>query len=273
MASKHVPPSITSVSFSCPHCAAHAHQVWSKTLAQRIDEKGTPHRPDSELLHWARFDSNLSPAMREKIAANIERSMRGEVFIQDVEDDGYKKRELVNVSVSSCYSCDKQSVWISDRVVYPPLRHGVEPNSDLPDEIIRDYEEARSIVDLSPRGAAALLRLAIQKICIFLREPGKNIDDDIASLVKKGLDSRVQKALDIVRVIGNEAVHPGQMDLRDDRDIATELFGLVNIIANIMISQPKAIDTMYSSLPASKLKGIADRDKPDAVDTTPERPL
>jgi hypothetical protein len=100
---------------------------------------------------------------------------------------------------------------------------------------------------------------------MLLGESGKNIDNDIASLVKKGLDARVQKALDIVRVIGNEAVHPGQMDLRDDRDTATELFRLVNLVADIMISQPKAIDAMYSGLPASKLKGIVDRDKPDAA--------
>ena len=92
-------------------------------------------------------------------------------------------------------------------------------------------------------------------------ESGKNIDADIASLVKKGLDVRVQQALDIVRVIGNESVHPGQMDLRDDHDTVTELFRLVNLIADVMISQPKAIDAMYNALPASKLKGIENRDK------------
>jgi len=264
MTSKHVPPSIASVSFSCPHCGAHAHQKWYQTYAKSIGDNGTPHRPTSDLLHWARFDSDASPQVRARIAADIERSMRGEVFI-GVPDDVYKPGELTNVTVSSCYSCDRLSVWINDHVVYPPLRHGIEPNADLPQEVVRDYEEARSVVDLSPRGAAALLRLAIQKTCMLLGESGKNIDNDIASLVKKGLDARVQKALDIVRVIGNEAVHPGQMDLRDDRDTATELFRLVNLVADIMISQPKAIDAMYSGLPASKLKGIVDRDKPDAA--------
>jgi hypothetical protein len=57
--------------------------------------------------------------------------------------------------------------------------------------------------------------------------------------------------------------------LRDDRDAATELFRLVNLIADIMISQPKAIDAMYIALPESKLKGIADRDKADAPVTLP----
>jgi hypothetical protein len=271
MTPKHVPPSITSVSFSCPHCGAHAHQDWYKSYAKQIAENETPHLADDELLDWARNDKNISAASRGDLVDYVERSIRGEVFLGDGEDI-YKPRLLVNVSLSKCYSCARLSMWINDHVVDPPLRHGEEPNADLPEEIRRDYEEARSIVDLSPRGAAGLLRLAIQKICIFLGETGKNIDDDIASLVRKGLDARVQKALDIVRVIGNEAVHPGQMDLRDDRDTATELFRIVNFIADIMISQPKAIDAIYNALPASKLKGIADRDKVDAAASAGDGP-
>jgi hypothetical protein len=261
MSAKHVPPSISSVSFSCPHCGAHAHQTWYKACAKRIADNSTPDRPDVEQLELVRNDDKLPVEMREKLSIYFERCIGGEVFLGDRDNAVYKEQSLENVSVSGCYSCKRLAVWINDRVVYPPLRHGVEPNADLPEEVIRDYEEARSIVDLSQRGAAALLRLAIQKMCVVLGEPGKNIDDDIASLVKKGLDPRVQKALDIVRVIGNEAVHPGQIDLRDDRDTATELFSLVNLIADIMISQPKAIDALYDSLPTSKLKGITDRDK------------
>lgn len=68
-------------------------------------------------------------------------------------------------------------------------------------------------------------------------------------------------ALDVVRVIGNEAVHPGQVDLRDDRDTATRLFGLVNLIAEKMISEPKHVAAMYNALPQPKLKAIEDRDK------------
>ncbi|WP_424033423.1 DUF4145 domain-containing protein [Methylocella sp.] len=49
----------------------------------------------------------------------------------------------------------------------------------------------------------------MQKLCVELGEKGKNIDDDIANLVKKGLSPELQQALDILRVIGNEAVHHG----------------------------------------------------------------
>jgi len=62
--------------------------------------------------------------------------------------------------------------------------------------------------------------------------------------VSKGLDPLVQQALDIVRVIGNEAVHPGVMDLKDDRETAATLFGLVNAIADQMITHPKTVKAM-----------------------------
>jgi len=97
-------------------------------------------------------------------------------------------------------------------------------------------------------------------MCKFLGEKGKNIDDDIASLVSKGLDVRVQKALDVVRVVGNNAVHPGQIDLKDDRSTAEKLFTLVNLIADIMISQPRHINTMFEGLPESARKAIEKRD-------------
>lgn len=82
-----------------------------------------------------------------------------------------------------------------EKLVFPPERQGETPNPDLPEDIQRDFEEARAILNLSPRGASALLRLAIQKLCIHLGEKENNHDDAIGSLVKKGLLPNVQKGL------------------------------------------------------------------------------
>jgi hypothetical protein len=130
----------------------------------------------------------------------------------------------------------------------------------LPEDIKDDYNEAASISNFSPRAAAALLRLCIQKICILLGEQGKDLNTDIGNLVSKGLQSDVQKALDYVRVIGNSAVHPGNIDLKDDRETVNMLFKLVNMIATKMISDLKEIDALYSKLPDDKLEYIRQRD-------------
>ncbi|GAA0689237.1 hypothetical protein GCM10009104_14540 [Marinobacterium maritimum] len=71
----------------------------------------------------------------------------------------------------------------------------------------------------------------------------------------------VQKPLDIVRVIGNDSVHPGKIYLDDNKEAALSLFTLVNLICEQMITLPKHIDDLYSSLPAGKLEGIEKRDK------------
>ncbi|NKL56263.1 DUF4145 domain-containing protein [Rhizobium leguminosarum bv. viciae] len=166
-----------------------------------------------------------------------------------------------NVWMTRCFNCQEVAVWVGGMMAYPePITVG-SANPDTPPDIMRDYDEARSIVQKSPRGAAALLRLAIQKLCKHLGESGKNINDDIASLVAKGLDYRIQKALDVLRVIGNEAVHPGTIDLNDDPNTAESLFKLFNLIVEKMISEPKLVEEVYASLPPEKLKQIEQRDK------------
>ncbi len=79
--------------------------------------------------------------------------------------------------------------------------------------------------------------------------------------MQKGLPPKIQQSLDLVRVVGNNAVHPGQIDLNDSQEITNKLFGLVNIIADVMISQPKHIDELYKTVvPESQKKAIARRD-------------
>lgn len=167
---------------------------------------------------------------------------------------------ISNFRISRCGHCSQPSYWFKDQMVYPNKVTAPLPNTDLPDDIKVDFEEARQIAHLSPKGAAALLRLVIQKICIHLGQPGKDINKDIGSLVKKGLSPKIQKALDIVRVVGNESVHPGQIDLNDDPATTTKLFELINIIADTMITQPKEIDKLYDSLPNGKKEAIQRRD-------------
>jgi hypothetical protein len=148
--------------------------------------------------------------------------------------------------------------------LYPNIDLSIPmPHPDMPESIREDYEEARGVFLTSARSAAALLRLAIQKLCKELGEKGKHIDTDIGELVKKGLPEHIQQALDIVRVIGNEAVHPGELNVRDDPKIAKQLFELVNEIVEDRISlleRQNKIKQIYGNLPQSKLDAIKRRD-------------
>ena len=163
-------------------------------------------------------------------------------------------------TLSKCNSCGEPTIWHGELMIYPLHAAVEQPSADLPEDVRNDFEEARLITNISPRGAAALLRLALQKLCVHLGEPGKNINNDIAALVSKGLPPKVQQALDSVRVIGNESVHPGTLDLKDNKETVHKLFRLVNFVAHKMITEPREIDEIYGSLPADKLEGIAKRD-------------
>lgn len=162
--------------------------------------------------------------------------------------------------IGSCQHCSKTTLWVNDKMYYPENGNAPFPNPEMPSSVKKLYDEAASIHSKSPRGAAALLRLSIQVLCSELGEPGKNINDDIASLVKKGLPTIVQQSLDIVRVTGNDAVHPGQIDT-DNSDTVANLFALVNVIIEYMIALPNKVSGLYAGLPTEKTDGIKNRDK------------
>jgi Domain of unknown function (DUF4145) len=257
MPPKSVTPSIREAAFDCPHCGAYTSQTWYDLSAAAVSsESRTPVLPDKDFLELIHKDKEI-PADVIKLH---ELWLSGAVFLRRFEEGKYLNLNVYNVNLTRCFTCGKYAVWIHDGLVYPAAIEGPSANPDLPENVRVDYEEAGRILNVSPRGSAALLRLAIQKLCAALGEKGKNIDDDIASLVKKGLSPLVQQALDAVRVIGNEAVHPGTLDLKDDRDTATKLFDLVNIIAEQMISNPKHVKEIYEKIPEDKRKAIERRD-------------
>ena len=138
------------------------------------------------------------------------------------------------------------------------------PHPNMPDQVKEIYEEARSIYLRSPRGAAALLRLAIQNMCKSVGGKGKNINRDIADFVKEGLPEYVQQALDIVRVVGNESVHPGEINVNEEPEVVYALFGLTNVIAEHWFGMPttqSSVEQAYRRIPKSKLDGITARDQ------------
>ena len=67
----------------------------------------------------------------------------------------------------------------------------------------------------------------------------------------------------------NNTVHPGEMQIEEDREGVALLFQLVNLLVENRISQPKLIDDLYGNLPDGARAAIEKRDgvAPDSVDT------
>jgi hypothetical protein len=164
------------------------------------------------------------------------------------------------LKIARCHSCGKKIIWIDNEYIYPNIV-AEEVNPDLPESVKQLYNEAGLIYNQSPRAACALLRLAIDRLCNELGETDRDINKNIGALVENGLPKKVQQALDVVRVVGNKAVHPGEITFDvDDIKTAKSLMRLINMIGQSMITDPKDIEDMYNLLPESAKESIERRD-------------
>lgn len=55
------------------------------------------------------------------------------------------------------------------------------------------------------------------------------------------MEPHLQEGFDAVRMIGNEAVNLGELDLKDDRATITAPIDQINIVAQRMISNKKGV--------------------------------
>lgn len=176
--------------------------------------------------------------------------------------------ETFPIWVCRCGHCKKLSVWGTNSdlsggiLIAPASFSSPEAHEHLPDNCLRDFEEARQICSKSPRGAAAILRLCLQKLLAHLGGKGEHIDTDIKTLVAAGLDPHIQQALDVIRVTGNNAVHPLEMNLEDDQDSVLVLFEMINFIVEERISRPLKTQERFANLPEKARLAIEKRDKP-----------
>lgn len=243
------PPEYRKERFQCPHCGVVAMQDWQD--CNSLSSKAIGIQKQFFLGYRTNIRDYQQNAIDEFLRSFSNR------FPNVLE--GFVPQDL---DLSTCHSCNQPTIWIAKQMVFPRIAAVDPPNADLKPDIVEIYEEAASIVRESPKGAAALLRLALQMVMKQIGESGKNINNDIKSLVAKGLSPKLQKALDLLRVAGNNAVHPGQISFDDDRDVAFNMFKLLNLIAEEMITRPREIDELYDEfVPTETKKHIERRDQ------------
>jgi len=265
MSSEGIVPALGQHSFSCPSCGAIAHQTWYRLFLDQYEKDSSPWMPDEKTFET--LERDFGPDARRSMGEYFKKRLSKKPFREDLEQTLWVRGQLDNVYASQCYSCNHYSIWIADELIYPHQKYSVAPAADMPDEIRTDFLEAASIVDTSARGAAALLRLCIQKIVKELGGKGNNLNEDIGKLVEQRLiPESIQQALDVVRVVGNNAVHPGVIDLKDNKAVASRLFGLVNVIVETTIAGPRHVKNIYESIvPESTRKAIEKRDAPKLI--------
>jgi hypothetical protein len=164
----------------------------------------------------------------------------------------YYEGFIPDLRLSSCTKCSRYALWLNEKIIYPALSIAPWPIEDMPLSVKEDFMEARGIVNTSPKAAAALLRMCLQKLMSCLGESGRNAELDIYGLIRKGLPSKFRDALWAVRVIGPGAIPPGEISVKDDVDTAVALFNLINMIVEATISQQRKVNQLYTTLPNPK---------------------
>lgn len=213
----------------------------------------------------ARVENKSQTIKNPKVCPHC--GVNSQMFNSDLnysEGDGGGFINLSSFRHQRCLTCRQSTIFYSHsgwwKMIFPLIKHGPSPGPDMPDAVRKIYEEAQLVSALSPRSAAALLRLALQVLVDGLVNNSKSINDKIGALVQQGLDPTVQQAMDVLRVLGNEAAHAAEVRLDEDPEVIESLFKLPNIIVEQMISRPNHIKNMFDSLPASARAAIEKRD-------------
>lgn len=231
-------PVFGEAGFQCAHCRVFSQQAWWSVRLQ----------PDEVPPDNARAGS----------ATQIEI----DALASAIEAPDRPTFRAKNIRMSECYVCKDLTIWLGDTFIWPAAVGDIpRPSVDMPADVKADFEEAASIFAKSPRAAAALLRLALEKLCRHFGKKG-DVNKMIGELVKDGLSPKLQRAFDFVRVMGNEAVHPGTIDIDDNAEVVATLFRLLNLIVAQMITEGRQIDAVYATIPPEKLAAIRERDKP-----------
>jgi Domain of unknown function (DUF4145) len=242
--------------------------IWEPALNMaRANIAANPYRARAWRFDWVTVMAQVpfTPATYEADGFNCPhancKAFAGQLWATGIANFAGYTQDVEELRICRCARCHQNSLWWSGSLILPDISTAPPPNADFPPDLLGDYEEAASILSRSPRGSTALLRLVVQKLCKHLGETGENINADIGSLVQKGLPIGVQQALDSLRVIGNNAVHPGQIDLSDDEGTAVALFALLNFIVEKLISDPAEINRLkaYPVVPGAGHSGSRGR--------------
>jgi hypothetical protein len=214
MASHDVEPQLGAESFSCPHCKAVAHQDWYSLFLkpENAAEVGVL-TPEAVTVSTLRQGEAQRDNIKE-IEQFIERLKKTQLTYEYQKHPHPLKVKMANLHISNCHNCNGFSLWVSGLLVYPTK---LDKTPELVDE---DVEEAAVVLNKSPRGATALMRVCIQKLVPLLEENGKELNQRVSSLVRKGLEMEIQQAMDVLEVLRSDSAQLNPLESQADRETA-----------------------------------------------------
>ena len=245
MNEQYIPASFGQSAFNCPHCRAYAKQNWYGCTQTPV----TISNPEPIVKPLGTRTSN-------DISDIIKHFQQKQVT--------YGLSSLVRVEkliISVCEHCKQYVIWYDQKMIFPDCTNIQPANPATPEDIKATYNEAASKSNKSPRPAIAILRLALQELLKQLGGQSGNINDDIATLYRNGiLNEQVKTCCDIIRISGNNAVHPGVICLNEDVSLAMGAFELFNIIVEECIAVPARRKELFDKLPTGAKTAIEKRD-------------
>lgn len=156
-----------------------------------------------------------------------------------------------------CVSCGNYSIYYQGKMIYPIDSNVSNPNEDMPDNVKSVYYEAKIVLNISPKSACTLLRLALEMLLNELDMDGRTLNDKINNYCNDfDSNNRLIKAFHLVRIVGNEAVHPGTIDIDDNEDVARAMFEILNEIVDETITKKNKMDAIFEYLPEEKINSI-----------------
>jgi len=230
--SEGIHPRLGAESFSCPHCNTVAHHDWY-SLFLKPENAGEilVLTPEAVTVSTLRQGEGERGDIKE-VNQFVERLKKNELTYEYQKHLHPLKVKMANLHISNCHSCNGFALWVGDRLVFPTTL------DRTPELVEEDIEEAAAILNKSPRGATALMRVCIQQLVPLLKRNGSNLDNYVSSLVRKGLEVEIQQSMEVLEVLrSNPAQLTNSSDSQEDKKIALRLFDSLKAILERRILQ------------------------------------
>src|ERR1700730_6587414 len=226
---EYIQPQLGAESFSCPHCNTVAHQDWY-SLFLKPENAGEVRVLTPEAVKALR----QGDAQRDDIKETdqfVERLKKNALTYEYQRHPHPLKAKMANLHISNCHSCNGFSLWVGGLLVFPTK---IDKTPELVEE---ELEQAAAILNEFPRGATALMRVCIQKLVPLLEDNGKELNQRVSSLVRKGLEMEMQQAKEVLQVLRSDPTQLNPLEPQADRETALRFLDSLKEVLERRMSQ------------------------------------